>query len=205
MKIFVGITGASGSIYAGRLLRALESSRLDVTTCFSDAAVEVLRSETGSADKTGTVGSRDAVLQAFAKSHGLAASMETPASPQRMGDAYASGSHLADAVIVCPCSMSTLACIASGITRNLIHRAADVMLKESRPLLLVPRETPLSEIHLRNMLTLKRAGARIIPAMPGFYHNPESIEDLADFVAGKVLDSIGIEHQLFQRWGGDGA
>lgn len=202
MRIFVGITGASGSIYAGRLLKALDELDQETTACFSDAAIEVFLTEAGAAVPADPSEAREAALEAFAGTYGLAASMENPASPSQMGDAFASGSYLADAAIICPCSMSTLACIAAGFTRNLIHRVADVMLKESRPLLLVPRETPLSEIHLRNMLELRRAGAGIIPAMPAFYHEPETIEDLVDFVVGKVLDSLSIRHGLYQRWEG---
>ncbi len=202
MRIFAGITGASGSIYAGRLLRALEQQGHETTACFSDAAIEVLLSEGEGAVTAGDPGARDAAMELFARRHRLGELMDHVTLPGRMGDAFASGSFLADAAVICPCSMSTLACIASGVTRNLIHRVADVMLKESRPLLLVPRETPLSQVHLRNMLELNRAGAGIIPAMPAFYHQPETIEDLADFVAGKVLDFLGIEHELFARWEG---
>ena len=103
-------------------------------------------------------------------------------------------------MVVCPCSMGTLARIAAGISGNLIERSADVMLKEHRPLLLVPRETPLSEIHLENMLRLARAGARIIPAMPAFYQRPESLDDMIDFVVGKILDQMGFDNTLYRRW-----
>ena len=144
------------------------------------------------------------VVAHFAERYGLSHSLENLAAPQEMGNELASGSSLAEAAIVCPCSMSSLACIASGVTRNLIHRVADVMLKESRTLALVPRETPLSDIHLRNMLRVRRAGALLVPAMPAYYHRPETIDDLADFVAGKVLDAAGIRHELFRRWQGEG-
>lgn len=115
----------------------------------------------------------------------------------------ASGSAAADAMIVVPCSMGTLGRISSGLSSNLLERAADVMLKERRPLLLVPRETPLNTIHLENMLRLSQAGAVILPAMPGFYQGPETIEDLVAFLAGKILDQLDIEHSLFTRWGED--
>ncbi|MHB8793301.1 MAG: UbiX family flavin prenyltransferase [Thermoleophilia bacterium] len=219
MKIFVGISGASGSIYGGRLLKALTESGIDITACVSDGAVEVMRFEekldAGDGPKAGKDASlatfppsgldinRDTVTTAFLERYGVSAGKIELVNPRDMASAFASGSSLADAAIICPCSMSTLASIASGITRNLIHRVADVMLKESRPLVLVPRETPLSEIHLRNMLRVKRAGASLIPAMPAFYQQPETIEDLVDFVVGKVLDSLGIGNDLFNRWQGN--
>jgi len=219
MKIFVGISGASGSIYGGRLLQALTESGNDITACVSNGALEVMRFEeklgVGEGPEAGTdadsvAGSglasdalREAVTAAFLERHGIGNGDIILANPRDMASAFASGSSLAEAAVVCPCSMSTLASIASGVTRNLIHRVADVMLKESRPLALVPRETPLSEIHLRNMIRVKRAGALLIPAMPGFYHHPETVDDLVDFVVGKVLDSLGIRNDLFERWQGN--
>jgi 4-hydroxy-3-polyprenylbenzoate decarboxylase len=116
----------------------------------------------------------------------------------------ASGSAAADAMIVAPCSMGTLGRIAAGLSGNLLERAADVMLKERRRLLLVPRETPFNNIHLENLLRLSQAGAVILPAMPGFYPGPETIEDLVDFVVGKILDQLDVQHSLFTRWGEDG-
>ncbi|MDO8736097.1 MAG: UbiX family flavin prenyltransferase [Thermoleophilia bacterium] len=216
MKIFVGISGASGSIYGGRLLEVLKESGIEITTCISDGALEVMGHEeklvagpkagiaadTLTGSDTGFAARREAVTAAFLERHGIGSGEIELAQPRDMASTFASGSSLADAAIVCPCSMSTLASIASGVTRNLIHRVADVMLKESRPLALVPRETPLSEIHLRNMLRVKRAGALLIPAMPGFYHHPESVDDIVDFVVGKVLDSLGIKNELFKRWQG---
>jgi 4-hydroxy-3-polyprenylbenzoate decarboxylase len=199
MKIFVGISGASGSIYGGRLLRALIHTENEVTTCISDGALEVIRAEEQLGQ--GASGPRNEAFDAFLSVHGIGAGELELAGPGDMSDPSASGSSLAAAAVVCPCSMSTLASIAAGVTRNLIHRVADVMLKESRPLTLVPRETPLSDIHLRNMLTVRRAGAGILPAMPAFYHHPASVEDLVDFVVGKTLDSLGIANDLFERWG----
>jgi len=113
----------------------------------------------------------------------------------------ASGSNPPDAMVICPCSMGTLAAVACGLADNLIERAADVMLKERRPLILVPRETPLSAIHLENMLRLSRAGAVILPANPGFYHHPDSVQDLVDFVVARVLDLLRVQHRLMPRWG----
>ena len=205
MKIFVGISGASGSIYGGRLLKALTQSVNEITVCISDGAVEVIRAEEqlGVRDSSGHESSgREAVIKAFLARHGLDGSELELAEPGEMTSAFASGSSMAQAAIICPCSMSTLASIAAGVTRNLIHRVADVMLKEAKPLVLVPRETPLSEIHLKNMLDVKRAGALVVPAMPAFYHHPQSIEDLVDFVAGKVLDVLRIRNELFDRWEG---
>jgi 4-hydroxy-3-polyprenylbenzoate decarboxylase len=199
MRIFVGISGASGQLYAGRLLKALHEGGHDVTACFSDAAVAVMRAEDLSGmDLEGAP--RANLIEAFLAVHGIIPGDLTLAMPDDMSSAFASGSSLAEAAVICPCSMNTFASIAAGVTRNLIHRTADVMLKESRPLVLVPRETPLSQIHLRNMLTLSRAGANIVPAMPAFYQKPETIEDLADFMAGKVLDILKINHELYRRW-----
>lgn len=197
MKVFVGISGASGTIYGGGFLRALLETGNDANVCISHGALAVIRAEDGI-----VADSREQVINAFFERHGVGLKAADTIDPDDMASAFASGSALADAAVICPCSMSTMGSIAAGITRNLIHRAADVMLKEGRPLLIVPRETPLSEIHLANMLTLKRAGASVIPAMPGFYQRPESIGDLVDFVTGKVLDVLGIEHELIQRWGG---
>lgn len=203
MKIFVGISGASGSVYGGRLLRALKDGDHSIAACFSDAAVEVIRSEQQVPGTDLSRASREVVTENFFAVHGLTAGGIDVIPPRDMGSVYASGSSLAEAAVICPCSMSTVASIAAGITGNLIHRVADVMLKESRTLVVVPRETPLSEIHLRNLLTLSRAGAKVVPAMPGFYHNPGSIEELVDFVVGKILDVLNIPHQLFDRWEGN--
>ncbi|MFA6001163.1 MAG: flavin prenyltransferase UbiX [Thermoleophilia bacterium] len=202
MKIFVGISGASGSILGGRLLKVLSQAGHDVTVCVSDGAVQVMRFEDQSDVPGSGNTSRETVIDSFLAANGVEAGSIRLVSPENMGEAFASGSFLGDAAVICPCSMSTVAGIAAGITSNLIHRVADVMLKESRPLVVVPRETPLSEIHLRNMLTLRRAGAHIVPAMPAFYIHPASVDDLVDFVVGKVLDVLGISHELFDRWEG---
>jgi len=198
MKIFVGISGASGSIYGGRLLKALTRTENEVTACVSDGAIEVMRYEERLSVPASA--SRDSVIDDFFEIHGLSGSGVGIVGPEDMASAFASGSSMASAAIICPCSMSTLAAVATGITRNLIHRVADVMLKEYRPLVLVPRETPLSEIHLRNMLRVRSAGALLVPAMPGFYHHPQTVEDLVDFVVGKVLDTLEINNEIFERW-----
>lgn len=191
-RILLAITGASGSIYGLRLLEELLRGGHRVTLVASESGLEVCRYETG-------VELSDAAA--------LAQRAEAPAGLLAIRDAAdlwaaeASGSAAPDSMIIAPCSMGTLGRIAAGISGNLIERAADVMLKESRPLILVPRETPLSAIHLENMLKLSRAGAKIVPAMPAFYHKPATMDELTDFVVGKVLDQAGISHALFKRWG----
>lgn len=194
--VFVALTGASGSMYGLRLAEQLCLKGFQVTFSASCSGTAVCREETG-LDLSGDL---DKAL------HRLYAHLEittgiTLVHPDDLFCAAASGSSAPDAMVVCPCSMGTLARVACGISGNLIERSADVMLKERRPLLLVPRETPLSDIHLENMLKLSRAGARIIPAMPGFYGRPETVLDLVDFVVGKVLDQLGVENDLYTRWG----
>jgi 4-hydroxy-3-polyprenylbenzoate decarboxylase len=194
--IFVALTGASGSMYGLRLAEQLCLNGFQVTFSASCSGTAVCREETG-LDLSGDL---DKALQR------LYAHLEINAGirlvhPDDLFCGAASGSSAPDALVVCPCSMGTLARIAAGTSGNLIERAADVMLKERRPLLLVPRETPLSDIHLENMLKLSRAGARVIPAMPGFYGRPESVLDLVDFMVGKIMDQLGIENDLYTRWG----
>lgn len=195
-RIFVALTGASGSIYGLRLVEQLCLSGCDVTFTASDSATQVCREETG-LDLSGDLGKASERLYAHLE-------VETGLELVHPDDLFcpaASGSAAANAMVIAPCSMGTLARIACGVSGNLIERCADVMLKEYRPLLLMPRETPLSEIHLENMLRLSRAGARIIPAMPAFYHKPDSVMEMVDFVVGKVLDQLGIAHELYRRWG----
>jgi 4-hydroxy-3-polyprenylbenzoate decarboxylase len=194
--IFVALTGASGSMYGLRLLEQLCLNGFKVTFTASCSGSMVCCEETG-LDLSGDLEKAAQRLHA----HLEIKSGIRMVHPDDLFCAAASGSSAPDAMIVCPCSMGTLARIAAGISGNLIERSADVMLKERRPLLLIPRETPLSEIHLENMLKLSRAGARIIPAMPAFYSRPESVLDLVDFVVGKVLDQLGIENDLYKRWG----
>ena len=198
-RIFLALTGASGTIYGLRLAEELIRREFDLTICISSSGQLVCREETG-LDLTGDLSSASERLGAYLR---IPSNIRL-VSPDDLFSCSASGSAAPDAMIVAPCSMGTLARIACGISTNLIERSADVMLKERRPLLLLPRETPLSEIHLENMLKLCRAGARIIPAMPAFYHQPQSIVDLVDFVVGKVLDQLGVANDLYQRWGTGG-
>jgi 4-hydroxy-3-polyprenylbenzoate decarboxylase len=195
-RIFVALTGASGSVYGLRLVEQLCLSGVDVVFTASCSGTLVCREETG-LDLSGDLTKATERLYAHLE---VESGLEM-VHPDDLFCTAASGSAAPDAMVVSPCSMGTLARIACGISGNLIERCADVMLKEHRPLLLVPRETPLSEIHLENMLRLSRAGTRIIPAMPAFYHKPESVIEMVDFVVGKVLDQLGIEHELFKRWG----
>ena len=184
MKIIIGITGASGSIYATRLIEVLLEQNCEVHVVATASGWQVLEYECG-----------------VTKSD-LAATVTAIHEVDNIGASIASGSFKTDAMVVLPCSMKTLGCIANGISDNLLIRAADVMLKENRPLLLVPRETPLNAMHLENMLKLSKIGVRIIPAAPGFYHKPTTLEELVDMMVGKICDSLGIEHNLFVRWKG---
>ena len=194
MRVFLGITGASGAPYAARLLTALAEREAEIGVCISAAGLEVIATELyGDATLP-----RDEILSRFLAPAGRAATLH---SPQDWKAPYASGSAQVDAYVICPCSMGTLGTIASGSMTNLIHRAASVALKEGRKLVLVPRETPLSTIHLQNMLTLRQAGATILFAAPGFYHAPQSIADLVDFVVARLLDQIGLDNALAGRWG----
>lgn len=186
--ITFGITGASGAPYAVRVLRALNEAAVPVRLIVSSYGLRLLKEESGI---DGVDGLRAAT--------GDWSRVEFYDSLDR-GATPASGSAPSRGMVVCPCSMGTLASIAAGTSRNLVERAADVALKERRPLVLVPRETPLSLIHLENMTRLTRAGATIMPAAPGFYHRPRSIDDLVDFVAARILDHLGVEHTVGRRW-----
>ena len=175
MKVLVGITGASGITYAMRLIEALKGQGLEVECIASNASKKIAKHE-GVGD-----------FNCF--------------SEDDIEASFASGSFKVDAMVIVPCSMKTLSAIATGYASNLITRSADVMIKEGRKLVLVPRETPLSAIHLENMLKLSRIGVSILPAMPAFYPKPEKIEDMVDFIVGKILDNIGVENSMFKRWG----
>jgi 4-hydroxy-3-polyprenylbenzoate decarboxylase len=194
VRVFLGITGASGAPYAARLLESLAAAGCEIGVCASRAGVEVLATELyGDAQLA-----PDETLQRLLEHAGGSATLY---DVQDWRAPYASGSAKVDAYVICPCSMGTLGTIASGAMQNLIHRAASVALKEERRLVLVPRETPLSAIHLENMLTLRRAGATILFAAPGFYHGAETVDDLVDFVVGRCLDLLGIENAAIRRWG----
>lgn len=192
-RLVVGITGASGSIYGIRLIETLLDLDYEVHLVISNAGWRVLKEELD-----WEVTNRERILdEKFGGRFGSL--IYHPVSD--IGASIASGSFLADGMIVMPCSMGTLSSIAQGASDNLMARAADVMMKEGRPLILVPRETPLHAIHLENMLKLSRLGVRMIPAMPAFYYKPQTMDDLIMFLVGKVLDSLRIPHQLFRRWG----
>ena len=195
MRVFLGITGASGAPYAVRLLRALVEADCEVGVCASSAGVEVLATELYANPRL----SRDETLtRLLERAHG---GNVTVYEPNDWKAPYASGSAKVDAYVICPCSMGTLGTIASGAMDDLIHRAASVALKEERKLVLMPRETPLSTIHLETMLTAKRAGATILFLAPGFYHGAETVDDLVDFVVGRALDQLGVDNALIKRWG----
>jgi 4-hydroxy-3-polyprenylbenzoate decarboxylase len=196
-SITVGITGASGSIYAQRLLARLHEcpdvARIDLV--ITRAGVRVVGEELG----VNVAGTEPRVVRELI---GVESDKILVHPAADIGATIASGSYLADAMVIVPCSMSSLACIATGIARDLVHRAADVMLKEQRPLILVPRETPLHAIHLENLLKLAQMGVRIVPAMPSFYHFPQTIDDLVEHFTHRLLDHLGVTHNQETRWKG---
>lgn len=193
-KYVVGITGASGAIYGVRLIQELLKLGRQVHLVITEAGWQVFREELD-LDST----NREETLQQLflTESNGeyFYYSLRDFTSP------IASGSFRCDAMVVLPCSMGTLSGISVGASGNLLERTADVMIKEGKPLVLVPRETPFNPIHLENMLRLSKMGVRMVPAMPGFYHKPQTIDDLINFVVGKVLDTLNEPHHLFRRWG----
>lgn len=197
--VALAFTGASGLAYGVRLLECLLGAGRRVDLLYSQVAQVVARQEL---DLSLPARPRDA--EAYFNERFRAAPGQLRAFGREEWFApVASGSNPADAMVICPCTMGSLAAIAAGLSDNLIERAADVMLKERRPLILVPRETPLSAIHLENMLKLVRAGAVILPANPGFYHRPDSVAGVVDYVVARVLDHLGIAHALMPRWGAD--
>ncbi|TXI72367.1 MAG: UbiX family flavin prenyltransferase [Dechloromonas sp.] len=197
--ICLALTGASGMPYGLRLLDCLLAAGCRVQLLYSQAAQVVARQEMDLELPSRPADARQALLARLP-------SAVNPENLQIYGREewfapVASGSNPPDAMVICPCSMGTLAAIAQGLADNLIERAADVVLKEGRKLVLVPRETPFSVIHLENMLRLARAGACIVPPSPGFYNHPQTVADIVDFVVARVLDQVGVPHTLMQRWG----
>ncbi|MDI9615672.1 UbiX family flavin prenyltransferase [Methanothermobacter sp.] len=183
--IILAMTGASGVIYGDRILRALKDAGVNVGLMITDTARDIIRYELERDPET---------LEEMA---------DECFDSDDFTSAVNSGSSSFSAMVIAPCTMKTLSAIANGYAGNALTRAADVCLKERRKLVLVPRETPLRSVHIENMLSVSREGGIILPAMPGFYHRPSSIEEIADFIAGKVLDVLGIENELFRRWSGE--
>jgi 4-hydroxy-3-polyprenylbenzoate decarboxylase len=196
-SVALAITGASGAIYATRTLAALLARGVHVELVVSEYGRRLLR------DELGDGASIDGLLPFLVGKYGPTVEQGTIQlhSPRDLGATLASGSHGCRGMAIVPCSMKTLAAVAHGLSRSLIERAADVMLKERRPLVIVPRETPMSLIHLRNMVLCAEAGAIMLPAMPAFYQLPRTIDDLADFMAGKILGALGFAHELYPSWG----
>jgi 4-hydroxy-3-polyprenylbenzoate decarboxylase len=184
LKLIIGVTGASGSRYALKLLEALEERGIERVLIMSRNGEAIAKHELGE--------------EGLKRMRGLS----SEAYPNDFGCPYISGSSKFDGMVVVPCSMKTLSEISTGHSSSAISRIADVALKEGRPLVLVPRETPLSAIHLENMLRLSRAGAIVLPAMPAFYMRPKDLDDLVGFIAGRILDVLKIDNDLYRRWGG---
>jgi 4-hydroxy-3-polyprenylbenzoate decarboxylase len=182
MRLVVAVTGASGSIYGKNFLEAAKSQGIETHLIVTEAGRIVARNELGDVEQ-------------------LTDLADFTYDPQDLEAPLASGSFRADGMVIVPATMKTVAALAHGYNSNLVTRAADVHLKERRPLVVVPRETPLHAVHLENMAQLSRLGAVILPAMPGFYHHPESVNDLASFISGKILDQLGVPNNLYRRWG----
>ena len=197
-SIAMAITGASGAIYATRTMAALLEQGCHLEVVVSDYGRRLLRDELGDA------ASMDKLIEYLASKYGSGVRRGTTTlySNKDLGAKIASGSQGCQGMVVVPCSMKSLAGIAHGLSRNLVERAADVMLKERRTLIVVPRETPMSLPQLRNMVLCAEAGAMILPAMPAFYQMPKTLDDLADFMAGKILSALGFEHELYPAWKG---
>lgn len=196
--VTIGITGASGALYAVRTVAALLAAEVRVELVVSEFGRRLLRDELGANAAAERLG------RYVSERYGVSAPDDRLVlhSNKDVGATIASGSYPCDAMVIVPCSMKTLAGVAHGLSRNLIERAADVALKERRRLLIVPRETPMSLPQLRNMTLCAEAGAQVLPAMPAFYQHPETIDDLADFMAGKILSCLNLEHELYPIWTG---
>jgi 4-hydroxy-3-polyprenylbenzoate decarboxylase len=197
-SVAMGITGASGALYATRTLAALLSRGVHIELVVSDYGRRLLR------DELGDGAAIEHLSRFLADKYGgaVAAGSLSIHSNRDLGAAIASGSQGCSGMVIVPCSMKTLAAVAHGLSRTLVERAADVMLKERRPLVIVPRETPMSLPQLRNMVLCAEAGATILPAMPAFYQLPKTLDDLADFMAGEILSALGFEHDLYPAWTG---
>lgn len=198
LRVVVGITGASGALYAVRTLAALLAAGVRVDLVVSDFGRRLLTDELG---KEAAV---DRLVPYLTARYGvtIAADALVVHRNRDVGASIASGTSIRDAMVIVPCSMKTLAGVAHGLSRNLIERAADVALKERRPLVIVPRETPMSLPQLRNMVLCAEAGAHLLPAMPAFYQRPATLDDLADFMAGKIVSCVGLDQDLFPAWTG---
>jgi 4-hydroxy-3-polyprenylbenzoate decarboxylase len=196
-RITLALTGASGMAYGLRLLECLLRAGCKVDLLLSQAARIVAKQEL---DLQLPSGNAELVAMFNTRFSGHSGKLAAYGKEEWFAPA-ASGSNPADAMVICPCTMGSLAAIAHGLADNLIERAADVILKEKRPLILVARETPFSLIHLRNMTALAEAGATILPANPGFYHRPQNVEQVIDFIVARILDQLGIAHDLMKRWG----
>ena len=194
----IAITGASGAVYATRTLAALLARRVHVELIVSDYGRRLLRDELG--EQAAVERLHDFLAAKYGDT--VAGGGLTLHSNRDLGATIASGSHGCSGMAIVPCSMKTLAAVAHGLSRNLIERAADVMLKEKRRLVIVPRETPMSLPQLRNMVLCAEAGAMLLPAMPAFYQQPKTLDDLADFMAGKILSALGFDHDLYPAWTG---
>ena len=197
-SVAVAITGASGALYAVRTVAALLTQSVHVELVVSDYGRRLLRDELG---EEATLENLRPYLSAK-YGRGIESGTFNLQSNRDLGATIASGSHGCSGMVIVPCSMKTLAGVAHGLSRNLIERAADVMLKERRPLVIVPRETPMSLPQLKNMVLCAEAGAMILPAMPAFYQLPKNLDDLADFMAGKIITALGFEHDLYPAWTG---
>lgn len=196
-SITLAITGASGAQYGLRLLELLLGAKCAVHLLVSDAATQVINIET----ELQLPSEPSKLANYFSVLYRAEKNQLNVYGHQQWMASVASGSNAPDAMVVCPCSSGTLSAIACGASNNLIERAADVMLKERKQLIVVHREMPLSAIHLENLLKLDKLGATIMPASPGFYHKPQSVDDMVDFVVARILDHLNIEHTLFERWG----
>jgi 4-hydroxy-3-polyprenylbenzoate decarboxylase len=198
-RIAVGVTGASGVLYAVRTIAALLEIGCDLEIVFSDYGRRLMMDELGADAKVERL--KDLLIARYGD--GVGRGRFVLHSNRDLGASLASGSHRCDAMVIVPCSMKTLSAVANGSSRSLIERAADVMLKERRRLVLVPRETPMSLPQLRNMVASAEAGAIVLPAMPAFYQHPRTLDDLASFLAGKILNALGFEQHLFPVWKGE--